>query len=307
MVVKHLPVVAGGIQKDGKLVEWVGTARDMTERKWAQEQLRTSEARYRHLVDTIPALVHTALPDGAIDFFNRGWLEYLGLSIAELLGWRWTTAIHPEDVEELLDKWRASLESGQPLVVESRVRGADGKYRWFLHRKQPQRNEAGEIVKWYGSSIEIEERKIAEETIRRGEAFLAEGQRLSHTGSWGWNASSGKVTWSQEHFRILGLDPQVTSPSLEVFWERVHPEDKIGLQHTFESAIRDKTDFTQEFRIVTPDWSVRHLHSVGHAILNQANELVEFIGSTMDITERKGAEERAKGCDATRTLRGKVD
>jgi PAS domain S-box-containing protein len=98
------------------------------------------------------------------------------------------------------------------------------------------------------------------------------------------------MTWSQEHFRILGLDPQSTNPSLEVFWERVHPEDRMGLQLTFESAIRDKRDFEQEFRIVRSDSCIRHLHGVGHAILNKANELVEFIGSTMDITERKRAE-----------------
>jgi signal transduction histidine kinase len=102
------------------------------------------------------------------------------------------------------------------------------------------------------------------------------------------------LTWSQEHFRILGLDPQATNPTLDLFWERVHPDDRIGLQRAFESAIQDKRDFEQEFRVVTPDWSIRHLHGVGHAILSQENELVEFIGSTMDITERKRAEERAE-------------
>jgi PAS domain S-box-containing protein len=261
----------------------------------SEEELRASERKYRNLVDTTPAFVHTALPSGDLDFFNRGWLEYLGVSITDLLGWRWwTKAIHHEDREELLNKWRASIESGQPLFAESRVRRADGEYRWFLHRKQPQRNEEGEIVKWYGSSIEIEERKIAEEAIRRGEAFLAEGQRLSHTGTWGWNASTGKLTWSEEHFRILGLDPQVTRASQDVFWERIHPDDKIGLRRTFESAIKEKRNFEQEFRIVTPDWSIRHLHGVGHAVLSRTNELVEFIGSTMDITERKRAEERAQ-------------
>ena len=278
----------------GKIIKWYGTGINITERTRAENELRNSEQKYRNLVDTTPALVHTGLPNGDLDFFNRGWLEYLGLSITDLLGWRWTAVIHPEDVEELLNKWRASLESGQFFFAESRVRRADGKYRWFLHRKQPQRNEAGEIVKWYGSSIEIEERKIAEAAIRRGEAFLAEGQRLSHTGSWGWNASTGKLTWSQEHFRILGLDPQTIDPSLDVFWERVHPDDRNGLQRAFESAIQEKRNFEQEFRIVTPDWSIRHLYGVGHAVLNKANELVEFIGSTMDITERKRAEERAR-------------
>ncbi len=138
------------------------------------------------------------------------------------------------------------------------------------------------------------ERKKVEEQLRRSEAFLAEGQRLSHTGSWGWNASTGKVTWSQEQFRIHGLDPQATIPSLDLFWERVHPDDRTALQRTFESAIRDKRNFEQEFRIVRSDWSIRHLHGVGHAVLNKANELVEFIGSSIDITERKRAEERAQ-------------
>jgi signal transduction histidine kinase len=134
------------------------------------------------------------------------------------------------------------------------------------------------------------ERKRAEEELGASEAFLAEGQRLSHTGSWGWNAVTHKLTWSQEHFRILGLDPQATSPSLDIFWERVHPDDRIGLQRTFESAIREKRDFEQEFRIVTLDGGIRYLHGVGHAILNKTGELAEFIGSTMDITERKSAE-----------------
>src|SRR5882672_5791296 len=145
----------------------------VTESKRAEGELHASERKYRNLVDTIPAFVHTALPNGDLDFFNRGWLEYLGLPITDLLGWRWTAAIHPEDMDELLNKWRASLESGQPLVVESRVRRADGEYRWFLHRKQPQRNEAGEIIKWYGSSIEIEERKRAE-ALLAGEKGLHE-------------------------------------------------------------------------------------------------------------------------------------
>src|SRR6266699_3248604 len=273
-----------------KVTRLIGNTLDITERKWAEEELRASERKYRDLVDTTPAFVHTALPNGDVDFYNRGWLEYVGLPLTDLLGWGWTCMIHPEDVGTIVPKWRSALEAGEPFVGESRVRRADGEYRWFLHREEPLRNEAGEIVRWYGSSIEIEERKIAEEAIRRGEAFLAEGQRLSHMGSWGWNASTGKMTWSQEHFRILGLDPQATNPSLDLFWERVHPDDRIGLRRTFETAIRDKRDFEQEFRIVRSDSAIRHLHGVGHAVLNKANELVEYIGTMMDITERKRAE-----------------
>ncbi len=173
---------------------------------------------------------------------------------------------------------------------EFRIVRSDGAVRHVHIVGHPVFSASGELIEYVSTHMDISERKRAEEAIRRSEAFLAEGQRLSHTGSWGWNASTGKLTWSQEHFRILGLDPQATNPSLDVFWERVHPDDRIGLRRAFESAIRDKRDFEQEFRIVTPDRSIRHLHRVGHAVLNEANELVEFTGSTMDITERKRAE-----------------
>jgi len=176
--------------------------------------------------------------------------------------------------------------AGYPLVVEDRVIGV-----LALFARRPLSESILDTLTSVADTIaQGIERKRAEEELRASEAFLADGQRLSQTGSWGWNASTGKLTWSQEHFRVLRLDPQKSNPSLDVFWERVHPDDRVGLQRTFESAIRDKRDFEQEFRIVTPDGSLRHLHGVGHAILNKANELVEFIGSTMDITERKRAE-----------------
>ena len=116
----------------------------------------------RLVIDTTPALIHTALPDGNIDFFNRRWLEYLGLALEDVQGWRWTAAIHPEDVAGIVDKWRRSLATGEPFEAETRVRRADGVYRWFLHRKVALRDDCGKIVRWYGSSIDIEDRKQAE-------------------------------------------------------------------------------------------------------------------------------------------------
>jgi PAS domain S-box-containing protein len=150
---------------------------DITERKRAEEELRAGESTYRHLVDTTPALVHTALPNGELDFLNHGWLEYVGVPLTDLLGWRWTSKIHPDDVEAFLDRWRASVRSGEPFLAESRVRRADGEYRWFMHHKEPLLNELGQIIKWYGSSIEIQERKIAEAEEKQAiEAALTESR-----------------------------------------------------------------------------------------------------------------------------------
>src|ERR1700731_2744694 len=124
------------------------------------------------LVDSIPALIHTARPDGYLDYFNKPWLEYLGATLDEVAGWKWKVFVHPEDVEGILAKWRACLSTGEIFEYETRVRRANGEYRWMLHRKVPLRDANGNIVKWYGSSLDIEERKQAEEKLRRRDRDL---------------------------------------------------------------------------------------------------------------------------------------
>jgi len=103
------------------------------------------------LVDSIPALIHTARPDGYLDYFNKPWLEYLGVTLDKVTGWNWTAVVHPEDVEGMVAKWRACLVSGEIFEYETRVRREDGEYRWMFHRKVPLRDANGNIVKWYGS------------------------------------------------------------------------------------------------------------------------------------------------------------
>jgi len=124
------------------------------------------------LVDSIPALIHTARPDGYLDYFNKPWLEYLGVTLDKVTGWNWTAVVHPEDVEGIVAKWRACLATGEVFEYETRVRSANGEYRWMFHRKVPLRDANGNIVKWYGSSLDIEERKQAEEKLRRSERDL---------------------------------------------------------------------------------------------------------------------------------------
>ncbi len=114
------------------------------------------------LVDSIPALIHTASPDGYLDYFNKPWLEYFGVTLDKVAGWNWTAFIHPEDVEGIVAKWRACIATGETFEYESRVRRGDGTYRWIFHRNMPLRDANGNVVKWYGSSLDIEDRKQAE-------------------------------------------------------------------------------------------------------------------------------------------------
>jgi PAS domain S-box-containing protein len=180
-----------------------------------------TESRLRLIINTAPTLIYSARPDGYIDFFNQQCLEFLGLPFEEISGWRWTKLVHPDDRGELLAKWRAALETGEPVTAESRVRRADGNYRWMLHRNVAIVDDQRNIVRWFGSSIDIDDQKRAEvalrqttDELRRSEFYLAEGQRLAHIGSWSFTVEGMREYWSAEWFDILGLDPARGVPRL---------------------------------------------------------------------------------------------
>src|SRR5258706_6909190 len=201
------------------------------------------------LVDSIPALIHTATPDGYLDYFNKPWLEHLGVTLDKVTGWNWTAFVHPEDVEGIVAKWRACLATGEVFEYETRVRRANGDYRWMFHRKVPLRDANGNIVKWYGSSFDIEERKTAEEQFRRNaqelqrsESYLAEGQRLAHMGSSAFDHDAFYY-WSPELFRMHGLDPAGKPPSLQQYLHPVPPQHRESMADTIKQILTEEIPF----------------------------------------------------------------
>jgi PAS domain S-box-containing protein len=134
-----------------------------TEIREAEEKVRRAERELRRVVDTVPALAWTTLPDGANDFCNQGWLDYTGLSSADTQGSGWIAAFHPEDLTAHQNKWCHAVATGEVFENEARLRRADGEYRWFLHRAVPLRDDAGHVTKWYGTSTDIEDRKQVEQ------------------------------------------------------------------------------------------------------------------------------------------------
>ncbi|TMB25650.1 MAG: PAS domain S-box protein, partial [Deltaproteobacteria bacterium] len=267
--------------------------------KAAEEKTRQAERQVRRVVDNIPALVWTASADGLSNFFGQRWLEYTGLSPEETLGLGWTAAIHPDDLEQLQANFQRAKAEGKPAEAEARMRRADGAYRWFLGRCVPLRDSSGQIEGWYGSATDIEDRKQAEQSLRRSEAYLAQAQRLSHTGSFGLRFSPGEsiwskktIRWSKETFRLLGFD-ETSTPSLEaVLQQRTHPEDLALVRGAVEAAQRGAAmDF--EHRLVMPDGSVKHVHVVADAVTDDSGD-VEFVGAFQDITSSKKAFEEIR-------------
>ena len=156
-----------------KLIDMaVQMARVAIEAKRSEDALRKSEDGLRTVIDTIPAMAWSVLPDGAVDFVNQRWLDYAGVSLEQSIK-EPTRSMHPEDIPRVMEKWLAVMAAGEPYEDEMRLRRADGEYRWFLIRTVPLRNERGNIVKWYGTSTDIEDRKQAEDTLRRNQAFFA--------------------------------------------------------------------------------------------------------------------------------------
>jgi PAS domain S-box-containing protein len=253
--------------------------------EFAIQELKRLTQQFRMAIDTIPGLVWSSQPDGHIDFLNERWREYTGLSLAQASGWGWRAAIHPQDLPGLESYWRSLLASGQPGETEARLRRFDGVYRWFLFRGVPLHDESGKVVKWYGQNIDIDDRKCAEEQLRRSEAYLREAQRLSRTGSFGWRPATGELVWSDETFCILGYDRTV-QPDLELVLNRIHPDDIAVVRDTLERATREGQDLDLRHRLRMPDGSVKHLHIVARAGTDTAGGL-EYVGAAMDVTERE--------------------
>src|ERR1700738_105484 len=376
----------------------------------------------RLVVDTIPTLAWSAGPDGSADFFNQRWVDYTGLSAQQALGWGWQVAIHPDDLSRILETYREALNSIKPFEVEGRFRRFDGEFRWFLFRGSPLRDRSGKVAKWYGTNTDLEERKRADEALRkseerwrsvfensaigvaltdhngrflttnhvfqamvgytegelrsvnildlthedyrqanwalitellegkrrqfqiekkhrrkdgsfiwvsdnvslvpgtervprfimalseditqrkraeeallRSEGYLAEAQKLTHTGSWAAqvpqmeNVYWSNVYWSKEMYRIFGIDPGPTPPSPKEFARQLHPEDAPYHTGVVEQAIRDRTDFETDYRLLLPNGAAKYIHVVGHSVVNASGDVIELVGTAMDVTEQHEA------------------
>jgi PAS domain S-box-containing protein len=212
--IKHVHSVGHPvISADGEVLELVGTHVDVTEQHAAKEKLqkafdeiKKSEDRLRLVIDTIPALVWRSRPDGAAEFFNQPCLDYTGLSLDQALEWGWTSVVHPDDVEGLLEMWRAIRKSGTRGEAEARLRRFDGEFRWFLFRAEPMHDEVGNIAKWYGSATDIEDRKRAEVALCESEQRFRD---YAETASdWLWETGPDhRLTRISENVNAGGIPP----------------------------------------------------------------------------------------------------
>jgi hypothetical protein len=278
----------------GNVIKWYGVGFDIEDRRLAEEAQQRSEAALcearRELqltIDSIPVMVSTFDPDGARSFVNQQWQNYTGHTQQEATGKGLDTSLyyHPDDVQRFDNAWRIAQAKGETLSVDVRTRRADGTYRWYTMRRAPLRDERGNIVKWYSVGIDVDDQKVAENALQRSEAYLAEAQRLSLTGSAVWDLASDDHFWSDETYQIMGFDRSV-KPSVELLMQRLHPDDRVHLQHEVDRAAQGAQTHDFELRLLMPDGQIKYLHLRGHRV-KYASGKEEIVGALIDITESR--------------------
>ena len=236
MAMTYTPLRPGSERVEAALVvtrDLTDHMQDITDRKRAEDAARLSEKELRAVIETVPAMVWTALPDGHVDFINRRWQEFTGLTLDETLGWSWEAEapFHPDDFDAYMVKWQASLATGQPFEAEMRIRrAADGEYRWLFESAVPLRDEQGNILKWYGFVVDIEDRKRAEEALRKAQMELAHVARVT---------TLGELTASIAHEVNQPLAAIVTNGEVGLQWLDREVPDLAEVRETLGDMIRN--------------------------------------------------------------------
>ncbi len=288
--IKHVhsvghPVVGG----DGEVIEVIGTHLDVTEQYAAKqtlqkafEEIKKSEDRLRLVIDTIPTLVWRATPEGIPDFLNQPSLDYTGISLDDAAV-AWPRAFHPDDKKMMLRKWQRIRESGLPGELEARLRRQDGEYRWFLFRAEPLRDELGNIVKWYGSSTDIEDRKRTEEALRESEQRFRD---YAETASdWLWETGPDhRVTRISEHFNSVGVRPssRIEMARWDFATDAESEPEKWRLHRATLDAHQPFRDFV--YPIASGSGSPVYIQTSGKPFYDASGNFLGYRGTGTDIT-----------------------
>jgi formate hydrogenlyase transcriptional activator len=266
--------------------------------------MKESEDQFRTMIDTIPTLAWSFRPDGAAEFLNQRWLDFTGLSLEQAVGTGWNVSIHSEDLARLMETWSRLLVSGEPGEVEARLRRFDGEYRWFLFRAVPVRNEQGKVIRWYGTSTDVENLKRAQEKLRQDETELRQivdtvAQLVIFLRPDGSALHANRFTLEYTGLSLEDL-------KAKDFRERVfHPDDVERLREERQKALLRGIPFENEQRARRKDGQYRWFFIRYNALLDEQGNPVRWYAAGIDIEDRKRAEERVR--NENLALREEID
>jgi len=291
--VKHVRIVAHASKNESGLIQFIGAVMDVTATKEAEEKLRRSEA---YLAEA-QKLSHTgsfgwSVLSGEIywseETYNIFEQDRAVKATMELIFQR----IHPDDRDRVQQTLDHVINEKTDFDIEHRLVMPDGSVKHLHAIARASKTSSGHL-EYVGAVTDVTTTKRTEETLREREAYLAESQRLAHTGSWALDGTTREARyWSEEMFRIFGFDPRQGVPKRDQWLQRMHPEDRDKVKRqASDRMFLQKVDSDIEYRIVLPDGTVKHIHGLAHPALSPNKELVEVVGTVVDITERKHAEQ----------------
>ena len=276
----------------------------------AEAALRVSEQRFRDLVESIPHLLWTCTGDGACDYLSPQWLAYTGLPEVGQLGYGWLDQIHPADRDDSRARWSVAAATGGVFDVQMRIRRSDGVYRWFQTRGTPVRDDAGRIAKWFGSNTDIQELRDAQvatarltddlearvlartDDLRSANAELTSvarqlqvAQRVAQVGSWEFDRVGQRVVWSEQLYRIIGLDPR--GPALDYSAQEAiyTPASWAALTAAVQRSIARGEPYELTLELLRPDGERRTVIARGEAVPSATGIVEKLVGTLQDVTE----------------------
>jgi PAS domain S-box-containing protein len=295
--VKYLHVIARALEPSSDDLEFVGAVTDVTAAKEAEMKLRESEA---YLAEA-QRLAHTSSWNWRVTgrdavHLSDEWYRIYGFDPNEGVP-SWSERlqrIHPEDRVKWQKVVERAIDDKADYETMFRILLPDGSIKYVHTIGHPVLDKSGNLIEFVGSSTDITERKLNEEKLRRSEESLLEAQGLSHTGSWRRDVVSGTVSISPEIYRIYGIAPGEDTSKADFWVQRIHPEDRQRVFELVRRSQMDKADYQSDYRIVLPDGSIKHLHAVGHPVLNDSGDIIEMVGTSIDVTAAKQAEEKIR-------------
>jgi PAS domain S-box-containing protein len=278
------------VQDDnGSIVRLVGTVQDITERKQAEEELRLNEEKFRTVVENATDIIYQLTPEGVFTFLSPNAVDLMGYTPAEMLGDTFAKFVHPDDRQACRDFLSKVYSTGeQQSGVVYRVKHKNGSLRWHSSNGAPVKDREGHVVSYIGISRDITEQKEAEEKLATSLKLLNESQAVGHTGSWEYEIAEDRITWSDEMYRIAGIDVGASLPGWQDM-QSAFPEDWERLNAAVQRAIQG-TPYEEDFRILWKDGTVRWARVQGSPVRDENGNVVRLIGTTRDITERKQIE-----------------
>lgn len=272
---------------------WDGLMTDITDRKQTELAWRESELQLRMALNVSQM--------GTWDWNLKTNLITWSERTEEIFGYAPSTfdgtyegfinRIHPEDRDKFIQACSQSLEKKIPCSLEYRLLLPDGIIRWVAEKGDFLFDDRGQPLRLSGVMMDITERKLAEEKLKKNEANLLAAQRIAHVGSWEFDVQSQQLTWSQEKCRIFGLDPSEPEPTYPQLMEMIHPDDRPIFEQAVNQALASGTSYEIVFRIKRPNGQIRHIETKGESVFNDSKQIIQLFGTVVDITERKLAEE----------------